>query len=178
MKEKVATSVQGKLAREAAEHFVRTHDFFPAETRVSPELSWQGACFVTVLEMPGRRLRARYGQALPQQPTLAHEIVVNTVQALVSNPARRVARADLASLRFVVAVLGPLGRVSGPEHLDPARAGLYMRSDRGKTALLLPSRAGVETGDDQIATGLREAGIDSRQEAVTLYRFEVQSYEG
>jgi hypothetical protein len=54
--------------------------------------------------------------------------------------------------------------------------GLYVRSDKNKTALLLPRRPGIDTADDQIATAIREARIDPKNETITMYRFSVVFY--
>lgn len=117
------------------------------------------------------------GHPLPRQPTLAQEIIMNTVAALKILPTRRIRRADLTSLSYSVALLGPLQRVSDPAHLDPARFGLFVKTDRGKSALLLPRRAGVETANDQIATALREAKVDTHREEAVMYRFEVNYFD-
>ncbi len=122
-------------------------------------------------------MRAMYGQPIPRQPSLAHEIIFNTVQAISYASSRIIRRIDLSYLAYVVASVGPLERIHNPSHLDPARYGLYIRSDRDKTAVILPRRPGIETGADQIATAMREADIDVHQEALSLYRFPVDYYE-
>lgn len=169
-------SMYAKLAKSAAEHFVRTNETFPLPLALGDELRRQRACYVSIWENPGRYLRGMAGEALPRQANLAEEIIMNTITALTSQSHRRVRQADLAYLSYTVALLGPLQRISDSEHLDPARFGLFVKSPRGKSALLLPHRTGVETANDQIATALREAGIDARNEEVTMYRFEVTHF--
>ncbi len=171
-------SIYSKWARQAAEYFIKEGEYLVPPPYLPSDLLRQRACYVTIIENPGRKVRAMYGQALPQQASLAHEIVVNTVRALEQNPARRIRRADLPQLHFSVALLGPLQRISDVEHLSPQHSGLYVRSDRGKTALLLPQRTGIETANDQVATALREAGIVPQVESVTMYRFEVEYDDG
>lgn len=166
-----------KLARAAAEHYVRAGELLPLPNTLPAEMLRQRACYVTVFEKPGRHVRSLFGRPLPQQPMLAQEIVVNTIEAITQSRQRLIRRADLSSLLYSVAVLGPLQRVSHVEHLHPDHFGLYLESDRGKSALLLPQRAGVETAADQVATAMREAGIDGRAEAVTMYRFEVTYFD-
>jgi len=166
-----------KLAKSAAEHFVKTGEPLPVPTLLPSELYRQRACYVSIMENPGRYLRAMAGEALPRQANLAQEIIMNTVTAMAAQPHRRIRQADLAYLSYSVALLGPLQRISDHIHLDPNRFGLYVKS-LGKSALLLPRRVGVETPNDQIATALREAGIDGRRDEVTMYRFEVTYFEG
>lgn len=171
-------SIYSRWARQAAEYFIKEGEYLPIPSFIPTDLLRQRACYVTMLENPGRKVRGMYGQVLPQQASLAQEIVVNTVAVLQQNPSRPVRRTDLKQLHFSVALLGPLQRISDAEHLDPQRAGLYVRSDRGKMALLLPQRTGVETADDQIATALREAGIQPQIESFTMYRFAVEYDDG
>ncbi len=173
-----AQSMYSKFSRQAAEYFIKEGDYLVPPPYLPSDLLRQRACYITIIENPGRKVRAMYGQALPQQTTLAREIVVNTVTAIEQNPSRRIRRADLPQLHFSVALLGPLQRISDVQHLNPKQTGLYVRSDRGKTALLLPQRTGIETANDQVATALREAGIVPQIESITMYRFDVEYDDG
>jgi AMMECR1 domain-containing protein len=119
-----------------------------------------------------------FGHPLPRHGNLAQEVIHNAIDAVRFSTHHPFRPIDLTYLSYAVTVLGPLERISRPEHLEPTTWGLYLRSDRQKTALILPGREGIENADDQIATAYREANIDSRSEAVTLYRFRAVSYEG
>lgn len=174
----VTTSVYSRLARQAAEYYVKQQDLLMLPRSLPADLMRQRACYVSIIENPGRRVRSMYGQAMPQQVTLAQEIIMNTVTALTINPSRSVGRSDLSALQYSVALLGPLQRISDVTHLDPTQFGLFVQSDRGKSAILLPNRAGVDTVDDQVATAMRESGISPGQEAVTMYRFTVEYDDG
>jgi|SRR5581483_2133166 len=166
-------SLFARLAGAAADEYIRHGLILPAPSPLPSEVARQRACYVYVLENPGRRVRNVVGHPLPTQRTLADEIIKHTITA-VDGLFRR---ADLPQLSFRVAVLDQLQRVTDPDHLDPARFGLYVRSEQGKTALLLPGRTGVETGTDQIATAIREAHIDPQRDQATLYRFGVTYYD-
>lgn len=165
------------LAKNAIEYYVRQHDILPLTSAVSVELQKQRACYVYVFENPGRRLRTMYGEPLPRQSMLAYEIISNATQALVSPDTRPIRRPELIALSYTIAVLEPLQRISEPEHLNPFVFGLYVRSNKGKHAIIMPQRAGIETTHDQIATAIREAHINPQEEVVTLYRFPVAYYE-
>lgn len=129
------------------------------------------------MENPGKWPRAAYGEPLPRQPSLAQEISTNTLQAITNTMARPLRRAELSSLVYAVALLEPLQRISDPEHLDPSVFGLFVQSSKGKQTLIMPHRPGIETARDQIATAMREARINTREEVTTLYRFRVAYYE-
>jgi AMMECR1 domain-containing protein len=162
-----------KLAKAAAEYFINKQEVLPLPSPVPSTLLAQRACYVSVFEKPGSWLRSAYGEPLPRYKSLAEEIIMNTVRAVDG----RVRRVDMPYLEFQVAVLGQLQRISDTKHLNPAVYGLYVRSERQKTAIILPNRVGIETADDQVGTALREAGITDKYESVTLYRFTVTYYE-
>ena len=170
--------IYSKLAKSAAEHYIKHQEILNPAAALPPELSRQQACYVSLREKPGNKIRSMYGQILPTRGLLAEEIIFNTIQAINASPSRRVTRPDLPHLTYSIALCGPLQRVSSTEHLNPQQFGLYVTSDRGKTALLLPQRTGFETADDQMATAVREAGINSGQEAITMYRFVVEYDDG
>jgi AMMECR1 domain-containing protein len=162
-----------RLAHQAAESAIKNEVMLGVPTSLSPELVRQRACYVLVFENPGRRLRTLYGHVLPTTPCLGAEIIANTTKAVQG----LFRRADLPQLSFEVAVVGQLQRISDPLHLNPEQYGLYIRSEMGRIAVVLPKRPGIETGSDQIATALREGDIDVRKESITLYRFPVHFHE-
>lgn len=165
-----------KLAKQAGEYFVKTGEMLPLPASVPHEFHIQRACYVAVLENPGRKFRSMYGAPMPRYRSLVEEVIMNTTQAMQRRPAGRFRRIDLSYLVYSVGVVGNLERITSLVHLDPQTYGLYIRSDRSKTAVLLPQRAGIETPEEQIATALRESGIDTDSESYTMYRFPVTYY--
>lgn len=162
-----------RLAEASARQWVLRREPLSLPEALPPDLMRQQACYVTIYEDPGQRFRAMYGTPLPATACLAQEIINNTTQALVQEAHRNIRQADLNDLHFEVAVLGPLERIGGPEHLDIKRFGVYVRSDRGKSSVVLPHRVGIESAAEQFATALRESGASTRTESVTFYRFSV-----
>lgn len=165
------------LAKKTTECFVNTRQVLAAPHPISIDLARQQACYVYVFAHPGRRVRAMYGSPLPRRPTLADEIISHTITAITHLGSSAVRRAELAQLTYAVAVLGPLQRISHTGLLDPKQYGLFVRSDQGRSAVILPQRTGIENAADQIATAMREALIDTRRDAVVMYRFPVVFYE-
>lgn len=165
------------LAKNTTEQYVKTRQELVAPIPLPPELKRQQACYVYIFTNPGRRLRARFGTPLPRRRTLADEVISHTVSAITHLGVSAIRRAELAVLVYLVAVLGPLQRISHASQLDPRQFGLFIRSDQGKSAVILPQRTGVETAADQIATAVRESMVDVRREALVMYRFAVAYYE-
>lgn len=166
-----------KLAKDTTEYFIRSNQAPVLPGSLPADLIPQRACYIFIFENPGRRLRAMHGSPLPRQPSLAQEIITNTIYAISHSSSRAIRRVDLPSLSFAIAALNSLQRISDHSHLDPHDFGLYIRSDQGKSTVLLPQRAGIETAQEQIATALRESGINEHNEAVTMYRFRVTYFE-
>lgn len=166
-----------RLARLAAEDYIRHQSYSPLPASLPADLLRQQACYVTIFENPGRHVRSQHGRPLPQHTTLAEEIIMNTVEAIQISTTHGFRPIDLPYLVYSISVIGSLERISRPEHLNPQIFGLYLRSDRNKSVVILPRRLGIETPDDQIATAFRESGVDLKQEASTLYRFAVTTYE-
>lgn len=173
----ITTDTIIRVARQAAEEYIKTGQASPPPTGISGVLAEQKACFVSILENPGRNFRSMHGTALPRHSNVGQEIVANTLAAIDSSPGSRLRPPDLSYLSYVVAILGPLERITSQHHLDPSRLGLYVRSDQGRTGLLLPGRTGIDSPADQIATIMRESNINVRQEATTMYRFTVEYHE-
>jgi hypothetical protein len=165
-----------QLAQKTANQYIRKKEKLHLSTSLAPDYVPQRACFINIYDKPGRRLRTTYGTTLPRQPSLAEEIINNTISALKNNRGRKVSQADLSSISFSVAVLGPLQRVSGIFELDPQKYGIFVSSQNNKSATLLPQRPGIITPQDQLATALREANIKEYQEIYTIYRFNVEYY--
>lgn len=162
-----------KLAQQAASYLVRESHEMPLPGYLPSDLARQQACYITVYEDPGRRFRTMYGTPLPTTANLAQEIIRNTTIALQQEAHRNIRQADLNDFHFEIATLGPLERIGGPEHLDPKRYGVYVRSDRGHSSVILPHRVGIETAEEQFATVIRESNINVQREAATFYRFAV-----
>jgi AMMECR1 domain-containing protein len=163
-----------KLARQAVEHLVKYDQFMPVPGTLSSELLRQRSCFITIFEKPGHKIIAHFGTLMPQHSNLAEEIVANASQAVISHSIKRVRRPDLPHLAYLVAIASPPQRIGDLSHLDPNIFGLYLTTDRGKSVIIMPHRAGIETSEDQFATALREGDINPREEAVTMYRFTVE----
>lgn len=169
--------IRTKLTKNITEHYVQTKSVPEFAHLVPEELKTQRACYVYLYQKPGQRLRAMYGRPLPHYSTLADEIVANTIKAIDEPSYRTISRADLTSLYYSVAVLESIQRISDLSHLNPSLYGLYIISDKEKSALLLPGRLGIDTPQEQYATALRESGIQDKHETISMYRFGVNYYE-
>lgn len=164
------------LARRAVETYVRSGQM------IQPDLPAGGGperagVFVSLHEANGA-LRGCLGTFLPTKRSLAEEIVANAVNAASRDPRFfPVTRTELEGLHVSVDILEEPEEIDGPEHLDPERYGLLVRTDDGRQALLLPHLEGVDSVERQLVLTCRKGGIDPWKDRYHLYRFRVERHE-
>ncbi|MCL1852186.1 MAG: AmmeMemoRadiSam system protein A [Peptococcaceae bacterium] len=138
-----------------------------------PLLKTERSCFVTLYKEGD--LRGCIGTIKPVRPSLADEIRHNAVAAAVQDSRFRPVEADeLPLITVSVDVLGDL-EVAEVAELDPYLYGVVVGS-RGRTGLLLPRLAGVDTVAEQLAIARQKAGILPDEEDVEIWRFQVDRY--
>ena len=164
------------LARESVEHFVRTGTPLPVPAEVPAELLERRAGVFVSLHAHGG-LRGCMGTISPVFACVAEEIVANGVSAASRDPRfRPVQEYELDALSYSVDVLGAPEPVSSTDQLDPKRYGVIVTKG-ARRGLLLPDLEGVDTVDVQVAIAKRKAGIDPRDDEVSLQRFEVVRHD-
>lgn len=131
--------------------------------------------FVTLRQRRGD-LRGCVGSIAPAEATLRRETARSAVLAATRDPRfAPVCGEELRELSVEVSVLGAEEPVPGPEALDPARFGVIVRDEAGRRGLLLPSVAGIDDAQTQIAIARRKAAIAKGAE-VKLFRFTVDKW--
>ena len=88
-----------RLAEAVAETYLKQHTILHVGDIIEGMMGQQKACYVTINSAPGNRQRALIGSVLPEQRTLAEEIVANTIKA-VDGPAGKISRAELPTLKI------------------------------------------------------------------------------
>ena len=164
-----------QLAKETVELYVREGRIREVrEEELTPELRQRAGVFVC-LKIDGA-LRGCIGTFQPQEPTIAHETVRNSISAATCDPRFTCVRTDeLGVIEYTVDVLTPPEPVKDKSELDPRRYGVIVQSG-GRRGLLLPDLEGVDTAERQIAIAMQKAGIPPGAH-VTLQKFEVKRYQ-
>lgn len=163
-----------RLAREAAELYVREGKTLTEVPELPAELPQQAGVFVSVYHQGN--LRGCIGTFVPTQPTLAQEVVFNAIQAVSNDPRfNPVTVEELPELVYSVDVLKEPREVEDLSTHDPKVHGIIVaKGDR--RGLLLPDLPGVETTEQQLAIAKRKAGIGPDEKDVHLAEFEVIRY--
>ena len=168
-----------RLARRAIETFVREGrviDPDPDES-LPIEAEQQAGTFVSLHDSRGQ-LRGCIGTFVPNQPSVALEIIQNAISAATRDPRFPPLRPrELDGLQVKVDVLSAPEPVDSPNQLDPRRYGVIVQASAGwyRRGLLLPDLEGVDTVEEQIRICRLKAGIDP-DETIDLQRFEVERY--
>jgi len=160
-----------RLARAAAEHFVRTRKRLKCPDGLSAELMSKRAGVFGSVKKDGA-LRGCIGTTAPTERNIAEEIISNTISAVSRDPRfESVEESELDSLIYSVDVLSIAEAINSKKELDAEHYGVIVRSGR-RSGLLLPCLDGVDTVDKQVSIALKKAGI-SENEPYSLERFEV-----
>jgi AMMECR1 domain-containing protein len=164
-------AVRQKLAqmpRQAVAAYFRGTTYQPARSGIPV----QGGVFVT-FAAPGAdgrlHTRACWGSLQPAGGDLATVVCQTTVAALTQDYRQPpVKSTELARLRIVISLVGPLSGVRNGERLQPRREGLYL-TDGTRGAVLLPGEA--LTAEWQESACRQKAGIPPGK-PVYRYRFQ------
>lgn len=118
-------------------------------------------------------LRGCIGTILATKKNIAQEIIDNAISAC-SRDYRfsPIVKDELDNLDISVDVLGEPESIEGISSLDPKKYGVIVKSEDGRTGLLLPNLPGIDDPEYQIAIARQKAGI-LPNEPIYLYRFEV-----
>ncbi|MGI6129369.1 MAG: AmmeMemoRadiSam system protein A [bacterium] len=163
-----------RLARESLETYVRTGHELPVPDDLPPELRQRAGVFVS-LKKQGQ-LRGCIGTTEPTQRNLAAEIIANAISAGTRDPRFWPVQEDeLGDIVYSVDVLGVPEPVVSLAELDPLRYGVIVHGPGGRSGLLLPDLAGIDTAEKQVEIAKEKAGL-SPGDDVKLERFGVKRY--
>jgi len=147
----------------------------PQEGLPKEMLEQKAGVFVTIHK--GEELRGCIGTFLPTKKNMAEEIIQNAISAATEDYRFRPIQADeLPSLSYEVSLLTPPEQVKSVDELDAKRYGVLVRTECGKSGLLLPDLDGIETPEQQISICCQKGGIDPAKEKLILYRFTVTKH--
>jgi AmmeMemoRadiSam system protein A len=124
------------------------------------------------------QLRGCIGTFLPTKENIAYEIISNAISACSKDirfsPIRE---EELKNLHYSVDILSKPEPVSKIEDLDPKKYGILVKSENGKTGLLLPDLEGVDRTEKQLAIACTKAGINPKEGKISIFRFEVERHK-
>lgn len=169
----VEISPHVSLAVDAIRAYVNDGKVLDVPDEVPLEMTGQSGVFVCLKKYG--ELRGCIGTIDPMQPTIAHEIIHNAVNAAIRDPRfLPVEPEELEVITCSVDVLTPPEPVDGICHLDPSKYGVIVECS-GRRGLLLPDLDGVDTAEEQVSIACKKAMIRP-SDPIKLYRFEVMRH--
>ena len=170
-----------QLARQTVETFIKTGKIIDVPDNLPGEFySSQKGVFVTIFKNNAKRscLRGCIGTLEPTKPNIAEEIIQNAVWACRDdNRFLPVAKDELSQLSYEVSLLNPPQQIYSSADLDPQKYGVIVKTEDGRTGLLLPDIEGVESPLYQIEIAARKGCIDFEREEFSLFRFTVEKHK-
>lgn len=170
------------LARRTIEEYVKNHRIIKIPDNLPNNLLRKRAgVFISIHQKnakPGEEdLRGCIGTVMPTKENIAQEIIDNAISAS-SRDYRfsAINKDELDKLDISVDILGSPESIDGVTSLNTEKYGVIVKSENGRTGLLLPNLPGIDDPEYQIAIARQKAGILA-SENVYLYRFETTRYK-
>lgn len=174
------------LAQKAIKTYLKSDQTMDPPADLPKEFQQKSACFVSIHRATGQHghmatsadeLRGCIGTILPTKKTLAQEIIANAISAATRDPRFEPIKEDeLPNLEIKVDVLHRPEPIEGLKSLDPKKYGVIVKTDDGRSGVLLPDLPGIDDPAYQIAIATQKGGIDPN-ENYFLFRFEVERHE-
>jgi len=162
-----------ELARDSIEAFVRKGKTLRTPRNRSPEMDGRAGAFVSLHK--NGQLRGCIGTIEPRMPSVAEEVIANSIHAATRDPRFPPVRPEeLDELEISVDILSDAEPIESTAQLDPTRYGVIVEAG-WRRGLLLPDLEGIDTAEQQVAIARRKALI-AADEPVQLSRFEVIRY--
>jgi AmmeMemoRadiSam system protein A len=164
------------LAKSAIESYIKDQKTIdPPKDLPSEFLLKKAGAFVTILE--NDNLKGCIGTYLPARENIAQEIIHNAIAAATEDYRfNSVTENDLDNLSYEVYILEKPQLIKNVSELDPIKYGVLVKSNTGKSGLLLPDLEGLDTTEKQLQAVYIKAGINSELENIEIYKFEAKKY--
>jgi len=166
------------LAKSAVEDYIKDDKIIgpPKNFLPSEFLSKKAGCFVTILE--NGNLKGCIGTYQPTRKNIAQEIIHNAIAAATEDYRfDSITENNLDNLSYEVYILEEPQLIKDTSELDPKKYGVLVKSDSGKSGLLLPDLEGLDTTKKQLKAVYNKAGINPDTENMQIYKFAAKKYK-
>jgi AmmeMemoRadiSam system protein A len=163
------------LARQAISKYLQSKKVIsPPKNLPENFTSRRGGVFITLTDRSTKKLRGCMGTYLATKPSLAEEIIANAIAAATTDYRfDPISANELSDSEITVSILGEPQQIKSLQNLDVKKYGVIVKTDAGKSGLLLPDIDSVTTPEEQVAIAAQKGGIQLDNEEVYLYRFTV-----
>lgn len=164
------------LAKTTVESYIKTGKIPPLPENISKKfLTEKAGVFVSIYN--GEELRGCIGTYLPTEPNIAEEIIGNAVAAATRDYRfQPITKKELAELSYSVYILEEPREIKSLEELDPKKYGILIKSETGKSGLLLPDLEGIDTVEKQLSAVCHKCGVRLSEEKVIVCKFKAKKH--
>ncbi len=114
---------------------------------------------------------------MPTEANIAEEIITNAISAATRDYRfPPITEKELPSLSYSVYILDEPRQIKSLKELDPKKYGVLIKSDKGKSGLLLPDLEGINTVDEQINAVCHKCGVRPEKEKIFIWKFSAKKY--
>jgi AmmeMemoRadiSam system protein A len=162
-----------RLARESIKAYLERKEILKPDNNL-PEFFFntRKGVFVSLFYKENNQLRGCIGTYLPTKNNLAEEIISNALAAAFKDPRfPPLTLEELNKIYIEVSLLEEPEPVRNLKELNPEVYGLIIRSQSGKSALLLPSIPNIKSPEEQILAVCQKGQINPLKEKCQFYRF-------
>ena len=178
------------LAKQSIENYIRTGAIIELPEGLPKEFyNRKAGVFVTIKK--DNELRGCIGTFLPTQENIGEEIVSNAISAATQDHRfSLIAQDELSKLDYEVSILSEPEQIEITENpanfseekfreagLNPKEYGVIVKTNDGRSGLLLPDLDGVDSIEKQISIACQKAGINYGMDEIILYRFTVEKHK-
>ena len=137
------------------------------------------ACvFVSLRNRETGDLRGCIGTIEPTEENIAKEIIHCAVSAAFSDPRfSPLTIKEFKTLDVKVDILSKFEEINSLSELDPKKYGALIKTNDGRSGLLLPDIEGINDVDSQILVCCQKGGIDPKNDKYKIFRFQVKRYQ-
>jgi AmmeMemoRadiSam system protein A len=166
-----------KLAKDTVETYVKTGKIPPLPENISKKiLTEKAGVFVSIYN--GEELRGCVGTYLPTEPNVAEEIIGNAIAAATRDYRfKPITTKELPKLTYSIYILEEPREIKSLDELNPKEYGILIKSETGKSGLLLPDLPGINTVEKQLAAVCHKCGVRQSEEKVVVCKFKTKKYE-
>lgn len=166
------------LAYKSIVYYFKNRTPLPLPDNLPSELISKKAGVFVSLHTENNELRGCIGTFLPTQKNIALEIIKNALLAAFEDPRfSPLKENELENIKIKVDVLSEPKLVSTLKELSPRKYGVLLKTESGKSGLLLPDLGGVDSVEQQIDIACQKAGINPIAEKFETYKFTVERHE-
>lgn len=164
-------SKYAELAKKAVEAYINEKKTInPSKDLPQKFFNTKAGVFVTIIN--GKKLRGCIGTYMPMRENIAQEIIYNALAAATQDfRFDPITAHELPNLSYSIYILDEPAQIKNIKELDPKKYGILIKSENGKSGLLLPDLDGIDTVEKQLHAVCMKCGIIPGREKVTICKF-------